>query len=486
MAKIKQWVNLDRIALFVERGIDSIDRLGPVFFDAKFKNEDALPVQLKVTTVSETSPYSAAEKDRNARFILLEPIGLDVSEGTDVQLRCVAFLPPAGGAVYKVEAKAGDAVKAASDEIEAWRRLYFQVFHMHGVTVPDLKPTFDYYKTLFLELVDVPAGAAVEILSVQNADTNDLVASVKPKYTVADREPFVLALVFSRALPRMTPFEIGADPNSGHVSLPSRLSGNSTLSFDLHDNKFLWWRMNSIHDAMNGGQGIWLQSDVTLTVGTQTFTIPKSAVSIDLGQTFRAGQGFNRIKIELPEGARNRNIFSAKDASVRLDLVIVEGFSGGFAVLGTNLLTVASNSWWRTSNVPDDQRIQVLNHEFGHKLGMVPKGGRPLGSENELDAPDKLYGDIDPIYGTITAALQSQQNGKGHHGAHCERGATGRKEGAVWKWTGTPACTMFGATSTDDAWTPPKFCGPCSKLVIRQDLDFALNGLPGFDSLLNL
>ena len=291
MARIKQWVNLDRIALFVERGIDSIDRLGPVFFDAKFKNEDALPVQLRVSTVSETSPYTAAEKDRNARFMLLEPIGLDVNDGTDVQLRCVCFLPPAGGAVYKVEAKAGDAVKAASDEIETWRRLYFQVFHMHGVTVPNLKPTFDYYKTLFLELVDIPAGAAVEILSVQNADTRDLVESVKPKYTVADREPYVMGLVFSHALPRMVRFEVGADPSSGHVSLPSRISGNSTLSFDLTDNKYLWWRMNSIHDAMNGGKGIWLQSDVTLTVGTQTLTIPKSDVSIDLEPDLPRGPG---------------------------------------------------------------------------------------------------------------------------------------------------------------------------------------------------
>jgi hypothetical protein len=403
-----------------------------------------------------------------------------------VQLRCVCFLPPAGGAVYKVEAKAGDAVKAASDEIETWRRLYFQVFHMHGVTVPDLKPTFDYYKTLFLELVDVPAGAAVEILSVQNADTNDLVESVKPKYTVADLEPFVMALVFSRALPQIGQLRVGMDTGSGNVSLPSRISGNSTLSFDLPHDTYLWWRMNSIHDAMNGGKGIWLQSDVTLTVGTHTFTVPKSDVSIDPSQTLRAGQGYNRIKIVVPEAARNQNIFFGKDAKLRMKLSTVDGFSGGFAVLRHNLLTVANNSWWRSTDVPDDRRLQVLNHEFGHKLGMVPKGGRPLGSSNELDAPDKLYGDIDPIYGTITTALQPQLNGKGHHGAHCERGATAHKEGSVWKWTGTPACTMFGATSTDDAWTPSKFCGPCSKLVVRQDLDFATNGLPGFTTLRNL
>jgi hypothetical protein len=484
MARLKQWVNLEKKEVFVERGIDSLDRLGPVFFNAKFKNPDSLPVSLRVSKVSEKAAYSEAEKNRNANFILLAPIGLDVNEGTEVALRCVAFLPPAGGAVYKVEAKAGDDVAAASDELESWRRLFFQVFHMTGVVVPDLTPTFDYYKTLFVELMDVPAGKTIDIPYLENAMTPDLIDRVKPHYTVADREPWVMALVYAHALPGLKQLQIGATAAAGSVSLPSSWSGNSTLALELTEGSYFWWKMNPVHDAMNGGQGIWRQSDATLTVDGKTHVIPKSAISIDTNQSVRPGAGFNRFKIALPEEVRNKNWFSGKDAKLKVSFFVVDGFAGGFAVLRHNLLAVARNFWWRDKDATDTERVQVLNHEFGHKLGMVAKGGRPLGSETELDAPDKLYGDIDEIYGTITPALKPKLNAKGHRGAHCERGVSATQSGGTWKWSGTPGCTMFGSMGTSTATTPPRFCEVCGKLVTRQDLDFVVNGLPGFTSLL--
>lgn len=55
------------------------------------------------------------------------------------------------------------------------------------------------------------------------------------------------------------------------------------------------------------------------------------------------------------------------------------------------------------------------------------------------------------------------------------------------KWTGTPECTMFGATSTETAGTPQKFCSVCEQLVVRQNLDPAdPQGLPGFKSVRGL
>jgi len=38
MAKVKQYVNLPQISLFVERGITSLDRLGPVHFQNQVQN----------------------------------------------------------------------------------------------------------------------------------------------------------------------------------------------------------------------------------------------------------------------------------------------------------------------------------------------------------------------------------------------------------------------------------------------------------------
>jgi hypothetical protein len=110
----------------------------------------------------------------------------------------------------------------------------------------------------------------------------------------------------------------------------------------------------------------------------------------------------------------------------------------------------------------------------------------------ELDAPDKLYGDVDLIYAgknpsqDVKDYVRSHDNAKGHRGAHCERGANGRKTDQGWEWTGNPQCTMFGATSIEDAHSPQNFCTACAKLLIRQNLDPAhSDAVLSFNSLLD-
>jgi hypothetical protein len=483
MAKLNQYVNLPQISLFVERGITSLDRLGPVHFKAKFDKTDPMLVKFRTVLVSEVSPYTESEKKRNRSYKLQEPIGVEVSDGKEMVPGTTAQLPPSGGAVYKVEARAGDKTVDSTDEIETWRRLFFQVFRMKDasdpkkdVKVPKLKDTLDYYQTLFVELLDMPEGVKTEIPYLENATGEDLIRLVKPKYTVKDREPWVLALVFSNALPRYKELEIGAEPSTGKVSLPGRLWGNETLEFDLPNDKYVWWGMNAADDAENGGKGIWLRDDGQLTVDGRNIVIPRDSITLDTSHSYRAGKGFNRLKITLPEGARNQKRIFGKDAQLTLKLLVVGGFSGGFARRDENLLTVSRTAWWSDEDT-EAEKLQVLNHELGHKLGMVPKGGRLFGGLYELDAPDKLYGDLDLVYAgpnpdqPLKNWLKYNNNAKGHCGAHCERGAKGAKQGDDWKWTGTPKCTMFGATSTADARSPQKFCEVCAKLVIRQNMD---------------
>jgi len=483
MAKLKQYVNLHKVPLFVEREIGSLDRLGPVPFKAKFKKEDPLVVNFRTVLVSEVSSYTASEKRRNPSYELQQPITLQVSEGVEMEADTAALLPPSGGAVYKIEARAGTKTVASSDEIETWRRLFFQIFRMKDasdpkkdVKVPNLKPTIDYYKTLFVELLEVPEGVQTEIPYVENALTNDLLRIVRPKYKVRDREPWVLALVFSNALPGWSEIEIGVDV-SGNVELPSRWSGNAELVFELPKGKYLWWGMDPKDDAADGGKGSWLRDDGRITVDSRDIVIPKSEIMMDTSQSYRAGKGFNRLKITLPEAARNKNRFFDKDAKLTLTLWVLDGFSGGFALLKKNLLTVCRTGWWHNKEDSEEEKLQTLNHELGHKLGMVPKGGKRFGDPHELDAPDKLYGDFDLVYAgksptqALKDELKKSNNAKGHTGAHCERGAIAKKTGDTWKWSGKPECTMFGANATADASAPQKFCSVCANLVVRQNLD---------------
>lgn len=492
MAKHKHYVNLHRKDVFVERGVDSKDRLGPVFFKLKFKKSDSMAASLRTVKVSETAPYTDAEKKRNFDFQLHEPLGLEVSEGEEVEAKGVALLPPAGGAVYKFEARAGDKTVATSDEVETWRRLYFQVFHMKDVKVPDLGPTINYYRDeLFVELLDHPEKSQTELAHVECATSSDLTYLLKSSksYKLKDYEPWAMALVFAHMLPKLRQIEIDGQAHGGKVSLPSRWSGNEELEFDLPYGMFVWFGVNSVDDAENGGKGIWLRGDGKLAVDGKEVVVPADSITLDKSKTYRAGKGFSRLKIKLPEDARNQNRLFGKDAVLTLTLWVIDGFSGGFAMRDENLLTVSKTAWWSDKEDTENEKLQVLNHEFGHKLGMVPKGGREFGSLKELDAPDKLYGDFDFVYAPRNASddlkerLKKDNNAKGHTGAHCERGVKAKKKGDRWKWSGKPECTMFGATGTEDAPAPQKFCSVCKMLVIRQDLDTD-RVLPGFKSII--
>lgn len=498
MAKLKQYVNLPQISLFVERGIASLDRLGPVHFKANFKMDDPMLAQFRTVLVSEVSPYTESEKKRNRWYKLQEPVGMQVSEGKEMVSGTTAQLPPSGGAVYKIEARAGEKTVESTDEIETWRRLFFQVLRMKDasdpkkdVKVPNLRDALDYYKTLFVELLDVPEGVQTEIPYLENATSDDLIRLVKPKYTVKDREPWVLALVFSNALPSLNVIEIGVDV-PGNVELPGRMWGNAELVFKLPKGKYAWWGFKPDDDAENGGKGIWLRGDGKLTADGKDFVIPKDSIKLDTSHSFKAGKGFNRLKITLPEKARNQNSIFSKNASFTLRLLVADGFSGGFALRDENLLTTARTAWWRDTEKTEPEKLQTLNHELGHKLGMVPKGGRHFGGRYELDAPDRLYGDVDLIYAgpkptqDVKDYVRSHDNAKGHRGAHCERGAKGKKADGVWEWSGKPECTMFGATSTEDASTPQRFCAVCAKLVMRQNMDPAhSDAVLSFKSLLD-
>lgn len=490
MAKVKQYVNLPRDGRFVERNIESVDRLGPVFYKATLAKPAPMLVSFRVVKISESSPYTATEKKRNRRFELQEPLGLDVNASTVLEPWCKATLPPSGGAIYKIEARADDKTVATTDEIETWRRLFFQIFHMTNVEVPALGPMFDYFKTLYIELLDQPAGAVVEIPHLENAGAADLIHLVTPKYTVDDREPWVLALVFADQLPQLAQIKIGVAPYAGEVELPSQWSGNETLKFELPEEKYLWFGLNPVDDAANGGKGSWLRGDGVLTVDGQDVVIPADSISIDTSKSIRGGKAFNGLRIQLPEGARNQNRFFDKSAKLTLDLWVLNGFSGGFALRDQNLLAVARKAWWNDKQKADPKKLQVLNHEFGHKLGMVPKGGRGFGGPFELDAPESLYGDVDLLYAganpskELEEQMKTLNNAKGHRGAHCGRDAKAKKKGASWNWSGTPGCTMFGATSTEDAHAPQNFCAVCAKLLIRQNLNPSdAAGLPGFRSL---
>jgi type VI secretion system secreted protein VgrG len=121
---------------------------------------------------------------------------------------------------------------------------------------------------------------------------------------------------------------------------------------------------------------------------------------------------------------------------------------GGLSIPKTNLCAVAT----RINGKPKDAsgQNQILIHELGHQIGMVPS--------------HDPQGNVGPRSAAELDRHANQYEGKGHNGSHCCNGLDAMatdylkvKEGAL--------CVMFGSVRA-----PTTFCVDCASAVRRKDL----------------
>jgi hypothetical protein len=80
------------------------------------------------------------------------------------------------------------------------------------------------------------------------------------------------------------------------------------------------------------------------------------------------------------------------------------------------------------------------------------------------------------LYGDIRGT-----NDQDHQGPHCSKGAAwDSTKPRGQRWSGSPGCTMFGATGIGANKAPEGFCSDCSKLVRKLDLTGPTLKLGGF------
>jgi type VI secretion system secreted protein VgrG len=113
----------------------------------------------------------------------------------------------------------------------------------------------------------------------------------------------------------------------------------------------------------------------------------------------------------------------------------VNSMCGGLSFNRGNLICVCTRAWWRA--ISESDQNQVMIHEMGHKIGMVPKG-------------------------TTLDRTANQYTGKGHVGSHCHTGLA-----VLASYDNVPGsrCVMFGMTNGVMA-----FCAACAKAVKKMDL----------------
>ncbi len=468
MADEEQWVNIKKEAKWVEDEVTAETRLGHLHFECEFKNAKIANFKVRVFPVGSQVAYTKKEKKRNKNFKLrFEKFPAQNGAGKKIKLQEDVSLPAAGGNRFKVQASYKGTVVESAKTVVARRRLFYQNTAMTGLAhgnVADMESEYWAPRNYWIKLKQKASNTMAMVKSIYNDDGTgngnhvDFLKECKKAWQLQGRMPYAYMLVWVNYIP------VGGTKQIDQwvdVNIPSKLWswGWKGQAFTIDVGEYLFYGLVDAHDTA----GHWLESvDVYFRdhAGVDTrINIPRDRVSPTGGPDFTYG-GHKQVKVDLSAadlaGVRYRFTKNEGKMFFRLKLRTVKGWVNGFSYNAVNVITVSHKVEWRDQTAPVQQ--YTLNHEFGHKIGMVADG---LGR-----APDK------PAH---------HYTGQSHTGDHCSNGAT--YNAATGFWSGAPVCVMFGA---DGAWggTPPKlnsapptYCGACEPAVRKLDIS---EGMPGF------
>lgn len=476
MATVKQWVNLPKDNKFVGDGISSLERLDFLHFKTEFKKADPSAFKaIVIPTGSGNIKYSKKEQKRHKAFqIRKQPPQFSDSKKTHIEQD--VYLPPAGGNQYKIKAKYGKKVVESKMTVEVWRRLFYQVISMKGVRyLSSFKKFEDAFKDeknkFFIELKEKDNGRnkmkLIETIYDSNGTSltgngSDFRDEARKVYSIDKYRPYAVAVVFLNYI---------ADPvrhmltDTVTRNIPSKLffwePNDEEIVLDITDRdgnyEYLWHGMIQEHDKNKK----WLISANFKTKDNQLLKISPDDITYTSQMNYGLG-GRYQLKVSLK--SIRRKFFSKIEGKILIKLYIVDGFSGGFSYTSLNLITVATRSWWDTNPATNGEMLQTLNHEMGHKVGMVGYGDKNHPKNSDFtyrpmlpDSPKHIYGENRNV------------NNKTHLGPHCGNGASFNHR--TQEWTGTPVCVMFGSNGTATAFTPAEFCSECAPVVRKLDIN---------------
>ena len=499
MATIKHWVNLKRQNqnYIGTDDIDSEEQLEFRLFECEFKKAKASSLKVKIIPVNgKCIKYENDEKNRNKAF-RLRKLGITVShgEGKKVKLSRQVYFPAAGSSQYKISAHYKKKTVESEKILEIWRRVYYQVFSMKGAAIAPLNDFKNAFEKYHIEMVEMESTAGKDKIKSHNTifdpasgiagreNESIVLRDARRKYKIKEYEPNAVAAIFVHSIATYNEHE-PVIPTSEVPSKIKNIFGVEKKVYEVPllgqfgEDLYLWKDLAAKEDKKNR----WLMSVALVDEDGKEYDLKKSSIEIDESSFIISNEGkkygFNKIKVEVDPkdvGAwfRSKNIF------IQLKVKVVQGFSGGYSLGDKNAVFVASKAWWDPNNSTPDELLYILNHEMGHKIGMVaagdsaspgllPNGHRAFAwiDKKSPNAPPKIYGQY------YEGALANNQ---GHQGPHCEKGATYNT--ADNTWSGTPECVMFGATGMTDTTTglykasPSTFCDECGKVIFKLNLD---------------
>ena len=412
--------------------------------------------------------FRVKELKRNKNFKLRFGKGASSNAAKKkIKLERDVYLPTAGGNKFKVQAKYRKKTVESKKMVEVRRRLFFQNTAMAGLAHGDVSDMETYYWShdhYFIKLKQKATNtmAMMECLHSDDGAGNnnyvDFLKACKAVWQLQARMPYAYMLVWVNYIAAGGTKDIDQEVD---VKLPSKFWtwGWKGQSFTFSANEYLWHGLVPAHDTAQH----WLVSiDVKFKDKNNVETrinIPKDRVSIT-GTKLDTYGGYHEFKVDLSAadlaGVRNR--FTRSQGKLIFSIVVrtVKGWTNGFSFNVVNVITTSRKVLWRDQTAAVEK--YTLNHEFGHKIGMV--------ADSSARSPDKPA---------------SHYTGQNHQGDHCSTGAT--FTAATSSWSGAPSCVMFGADGVYSGVpatlksAPPKYCGTCEPIVRKLDLS---EPIPGF------
>jgi type VI secretion system secreted protein VgrG len=430
MAEIEQWVNLTRNNKWKGDGLDSRDRMSPTArLRIQFDQEARATAWVSKTSDADNAVYSPTERPRRQGFRVREYNRRRVSTNRKGRVTLTIPVTLAGGDSYTIALQDRQGNQIHADDIVTRRKLYFQIVRMQtatALTAASLQSMKDEYwrprDKLYLKMVEVSPGRTI----TDRRNYNDIVPSV------VNRTKAQLRRVFDR---RKRPYVF--------VTMLVKRNG-------VHR-----WEERFVNNFMPGAVvNIPLTADIFSAVDPRTRWFgfvrwsPNSGGSfnIPIGNCTRIGTTTVRVNLAGHPAGPGRLHW-------RFKVVCVNG--RGLSLPTENLTLLATEDAVTGNPVPQNEMLAVLNHEMGHKIGMVPGGpinaaqdaGRPAGDRGYLDRQATYYW------------------ARGHSGGHCHQGvallANFSTAGGI-----NPTCTMFGDTRA----TMANFCADCRANIRKLDL----------------
>ncbi|MDA1075651.1 MAG: hypothetical protein O3A63_12955 [Proteobacteria bacterium] len=449
-ADADQYLNLDKQNKWTDGShIKNVDRLGhkPRIY-VEFDMPGSSEVKLKLVGDGGNTDYTDAEKTRNGRFAHTTD---EKTYQTDADGTLVVNDMTLGGAGMNMFYVQGTDTKGNSDNtpiLTNMRRTYIQELKMAGDvganTAADINTVIAEYKKHGYELIALPRKDMIAMENIGAHDTDAFERNVRAAYAASDgkkKEPHTLVIGYTGHLAVKTEgrqlIKAGVTPGPGKAAVDITIAGPGKTNPAV-SRKYLWknivtgegWFEGAYFQQKNGLRGFFGWKD----------RIPE-ALCVAVPRNAGTPDKCDRVRIDVSR------MSARSEGKIVLTVTWVDRMRAGLSFGGNSLICICTRAWWRTKNGASQN--EVIVHEMGHKIGMVPGGSGSL-----PDKPPTFY-----------------DSSKGHVGTHCHHGIpAGQARYDSSADSSASDCVMYGSTNGASA-----FCEHCAVSAKKQVVD---NGWP--------